>query len=205
MYNHKKILAIIPARGGSKGIPDKNITMLNGKPLIAWSIIEGKKSEYIDKLIVSTDSEKIAKIAKEYGAEIPFMRPAELATDKASSFSVILHAIDFLEKKGEKYNYLVLLEPTSPLRTVEDIDIPLKKLIQHPKAKAIGGLMKTESDHPDFTLVLNDEGMIRPFMGGERIAIKRRQDLKDVYYPEGTIYISEINSLRKENSWILKG
>lgn len=126
MINGKKVLAIIPARGGSKGIPKKNIKPLNGKPLIAWTIEEAKKSVYIDKLIVSTDCEEILEVAKEFGAEVPFKRPAELAQDDTPSVELILHAIDYLSG----YDYITLLQPTSPLRVVKDIDQCISKTIK---------------------------------------------------------------------------
>ena len=119
MISGKSILAIIPARGGSKGIPRKNIKLLAGKPLIAWTIDEAKKSIYIDRLILSSEDEEIIRIAKEWGCEAPFIRPAELAEDNTPGIDVVIHAIDALK---EKYDYLVLLQPTSPLRKVEDID-----------------------------------------------------------------------------------
>ncbi len=201
MYKNKKIIGIITARGGSKGLPGKNIRVLNGKPLIAWSILEGKKSRYIDKLIVSTDCEKIAQVAKNCRVEVPFMRPVELASDTASSINVLLHALDFLEKQGERYDYLVLLEPTSPLRTVDDIDEPLMKLIEHKSAKAIVSVSKLESAHPNFVVLVNKDELIRPFLGGKEVIAKRRQDLSDAYFPDGTIYISDINYLKQRKTF----
>jgi len=121
MYKDKKILALIPARGGSKGLPRKNIKPLLGKPLIAWTIEQSLASKYLDKVVVSTEDKEIAEISKKYGAEVPFIRPKELAKDDTPSIDVVLHAIDFLEKK-ELFNIIVLLQPTSPLRTISDID-----------------------------------------------------------------------------------
>ena len=126
MLNGKTILAIIPARGGSKGIPRKNIKPLAGKPLIAWTIEEAKKSKYIDRLILSSEDEEIIRIAKKWGCEVPFVRPKEFAEDETSGIEPILHAIETL---SEKYDYVCLLQPTSPLRTVNDIDGCIKKCI----------------------------------------------------------------------------
>jgi len=201
MINNKKVLAVIPARGGSKGIPSKNIKVLHGKPLIAWSIDEGKKSKYIDKLIVSTDSEKIAEVAKKYGAEVPFMRPAELASDTATSISVMFHALDFLEEQNEKYDYVIMLEPTSPLRTVEDIDIALERLADNKSAKAIVGVAKLEAGHPEFNVTIKEGGFIKPFLGGDVVIVKRRQDLDDIYFFEGTVYISDVDTLRQKKTF----
>ena len=118
MYQHKKILGVIPARGGSKGVPRKNIRPLAGKPLIAYAIQEGKKSRYIDTLIVSTEDEEIKKVSEKWGGYCPFLRPAELATDETPGIDPILHAIDMMPG----YDAVVLLQTTSPFRSVNDID-----------------------------------------------------------------------------------
>ena len=119
---NKKILCIIPARKWSKGLKSKNIKKLNNIPLVAWSILAAKKSKLIKEIIVSTDSIKISKIARKYGANIPFIRPKKFATDKASTFSIIKHAINFYSKNKINFDYILLLEPTSPLRNYKDID-----------------------------------------------------------------------------------
>ena len=112
MIANKNVLAIIPARFGSKGLPGKNIRPICGKPLIVWSIIQGLESKYIDEVIVTTDSQEIANIANQYGAKTPFIRPDSLATEDASSIDVIFHAIDYLSNAGSAYDYIVLLEPS---------------------------------------------------------------------------------------------
>ena len=130
MINGKTVIAIIPARGASKGLPGKNIKPLCGKPLIAWSIEAGLGSQYIDEVMVTTDSEKIAGIAREFGATVPFIRPAELASDTATSVDVIRHVLNFYEIKLYKnFEYTVVLEPTSPLRVKEDIDNDIEQLL----------------------------------------------------------------------------
>ena len=132
MYKNRKFLAIIPARGGSKGLPNKNIKNLCGKPLIAWSIEAGLKSKYIDEVMVSTDYKNIAYIAKKYGANVPFLRPSDLASDTATTFDTVIHTINFYRKIfKKKYDYIVLLEPTSPLRNDCDIDNMIKKVIKN--------------------------------------------------------------------------
>ena len=201
MYNNKKILAIIPARGGSKGLPRKNIKVLVGKPLIAWTIEEAKGSKYIDKIVVSTEDKEIAEIAKKYGAEVPFMRPRELAEDKTPTMDVLLHIVNQLEKRGEHYDFLALLEPTSPLRDISDIDDCIKLLIDNQKAKAIVSVAKLESAHPDFNVVINNEGFIRRLTGDSNFEFKRRQDLSDVFFFEGSIYVSEINTLKQRKTF----
>ncbi len=124
MYNNKKILAIVPARGGSKRIPYKNVKILKDKPLIAWTIEAAKKSACIDRLVLSSDDESIAKVAATYGCEIPFMRPDSLATDDATSADVVLHTLETLGK--DLFDYVILLQPTSPFRSCEDIDGAIK-------------------------------------------------------------------------------
>lgn len=132
MYGNNKILAVIPARGGSKGVPNKNIKELLGKPLIAYTIEQAQASKYIDRTIVSTDSPVIADIAVSYGAEVPFLRPEELATDQSGTIDVLVHAIDWLEKnENYKFDILVLLHATTPLREPEDIDHSIELLVEN--------------------------------------------------------------------------
>ena len=131
MINGKSILAIIPARAGSKGLPGKNVRMLCGKPLIAWSIEKALLSSYVDTTLVSTDSAEIADIAREHKATVPFLRPPELATDIASTYDVIRHALRYYQElDGREFDYTVLLEPTSPLREDDDIERMLLTLEQ---------------------------------------------------------------------------
>ena len=118
MIEGKKVLAVIPARGGSNGVPRKNIIDVGGKPLIAWTIEEARKSKYIDRLILSSDDREIIEIAKRWGCEVPFEQPAEMARDGTPGIAPVLHAIEMLPD----YDYVVLLQPTSPLRQVEDVD-----------------------------------------------------------------------------------
>jgi len=130
MYKNKTILCVIPARAGSKRLPNKNIKILLGKPLIAWTIQQARSSKYIDKIIVSTDSKKIATVAGKYKAIAPFLRPAKLAGSKSKMIVVLEHAINFFRKRGEYYDLIVLLQPTSPLRSVRDIDEGIKLLLK---------------------------------------------------------------------------
>ncbi|MEK7067208.1 MAG: acylneuraminate cytidylyltransferase family protein [Patescibacteria group bacterium] len=132
-----EILAIIPARGGSKSIPRKNIKELCGKPLIAWTIEEAKKSKYITRVIVSTDDEEIASIAKQYGAEVPFLRPKEISGDYALDIEFLTHALDFLKEKGYEPELVLRLPPISPLRTAEHIDDGIETLLKNPDADSV--------------------------------------------------------------------
>ena len=196
-----EIVAVIPARGGSKGLQRKNIRLLAEKPLIAWTIEQAKSSKYIDKVVVSTNDEEIAEISKKYGAEVPFLRPEELARDDSPTSDAIIHALNWFEERGEYFDIVVLLEPTSPLRDVEDIDKCVEILIGNPKAKAIVGVAKLESTHPEFNVVINEEGFIRKLDGTTNFKVLRRQDLEDVYFFEGSIYISEVGVLKQKRTF----
>ena len=129
MYKNKKILAIIPARGGSKGLPNKNIKLMNNIPLIGWTIKAAKNTNYFDDIFVSTDSKKISVIAENFGISVPNLRPAYLAKDSTSSVDVVLHVLNELGSKGKNYDYVALLEPTSPLRRKNDLTFAIKKLL----------------------------------------------------------------------------
>jgi N-acylneuraminate cytidylyltransferase/CMP-N,N'-diacetyllegionaminic acid synthase len=200
MLNGKTFLAIIPARGGSKGLPRKNVKMICGKPLIAWTIEAGLKSKYLDEVMVSTDYRNIADVAKEFGANIPFLRPHYLANDTATSFKVIEHTIDFYRKElNQEFDYVVLLEPTSPLRVTDDIDTAIEMLMNS-TAESIVGICRTEDQNPAFLTHKNKNNFISCYEEKE-IKVLRRQDISDVYFFEGTIYISEKNALLKKKTF----
>jgi N-acylneuraminate cytidylyltransferase/CMP-N,N'-diacetyllegionaminic acid synthase len=194
MYKGKKILAVIPARGGSKGLPGKNIKEMLGKPLIGWSISHAQESKYVDEIFVSTDSQEIAYIAEQFGVKVPSLRPHYLASDTASSMDFIEYTINLLEEQGKQFDYLILLEPTSPLRDAADIDESLEVLIDHPTAKSIVGVCKSEGQHPIYLTKIND-GFIVPYI--ERTKSVRRQDLEELYFFEGTIYATSIEGFRQ--------
>ena len=161
MINGKSVIAIIPARSGSKGLPRKNIKNLCGKPLIAWSIEAGLGSKYIDEVMVTTDSEEIARIAQAAGASVPFLRPAELSTDTSTSIDVIEHNNNFYKNElNRKFDLLILLEPTSPLRDISDIDMSIEQLLSNPRSTAVVGICKTESQHPAFLIKKNDDNFL---------------------------------------------
>lgn len=202
MYKGKKILALIPARGGSKGLLRKNIRPLLEKPLIAWSIEQALASKYVDKVIVSTDDEEIAEISKNYGAEVPFLRPNELATDESPTIDTILHVINWLEERGKKFDYLALLEPTSPLRDTQDIDYCLNILIDNTKAKSIVSICKLESANPEFNVMVDEKGFIKKaFDETTNFKVLRRQELVDIFFFEGTIYISKVETLKEKGTF----
>lgn len=203
MIGDKKVIAIIPARGGSKGLPGKNIKVLCGKPLITWTIQAALKSRLIDEVVVSTDNQQIADIAKQAGASVPFLRPAVLATDKAPTIDVIDHTLDyFSSQKARTFDYVVLLEPTSPLRENDDIDKMLLKL--HASAEAFDSIVSLGEvgEHPSIMKRLSGEE-IEPFCPELQMAT-RRQDNQPAFFPYGVAYIAKAESLMAERTFYTK-
>ncbi len=193
---NKTFLAIIPARGGSKRLPRKNILDLCGKPLIAWSIEAALKSKYISKVVVSSDDEEILNISSKFGADI-IKRPYELANDTATTFDAIKHTINNLEK----YDYIVLLQPTSPLRNENQIDEAIE-LLEEKKADAIVSVC--EMDHsPLWSNTLPKDGNMNNFLRDE-VLNKRSQDLEKYYSLNGAIYICKTDKLLENKSFFLK-
>lgn len=196
MIAGKTVLAIIPARGGSKGIPRKNIRFLAGKPLIAWTIEEAKKSKYIDRLILSSEDEEIIKVARQYGCEVPFKRPIELAQDDTPGIEPVIHAINTLE---DKYDYVVLLQPTSPLRTVEDIDGCIQHCIM---TEAPACVSVTEAQQSPYWMYKLDYNMkLNPFVQHNK-KINRRQDLPKVYVLNGAVYVAKTSFINENKSFL---
>ena len=199
MYKDKKVLAIIPARGGSKGLPGKNIKKLFDKPLIAWSIQHAQESKYIDEIFVSTDCKEIADVSEYYGVKVPFLRPKEFSKDSSSSMDVILYTIKVLEKQKKVFDIIIMLEPTSPLREPKDIDKSIEMLVDTEKAESVVGICEVEGTHPDFIVKLNNN-FLDPFINKDFV-VKRRQDIKPMYFFEGTVYTSYISSIKKRQNF----
>lgn len=196
MYEGKKVIGLIPARGGSRGIPHKNIIELCGKPLISYSIIEGLKSKYLDYLMVSTDDEEIARIAKEYGAEVPFMRPTELATDTSKIIDAVLHVLERLKKQGHLYDVLVLLQPTQPLRTSTDIDLAIEKFFE---AGCKPLVSVSPVDDPPLLIRSIERDVLVPLL--KMPSTCRRQDMPPYYRVNGCIYINETAKIDRNTSF----
>ena len=196
MANSKKnrILAVIPARGGSKGLKDKNIRPLLGKPLIGWILEEASKSREIDELIVSTDSPKIAKIAGQYGAKVPFLRPKELAQDETPGIDPILHALKVSE---QKFDTVIWMQCTSPLTKVRDIDKALKMFKKSGYDSMVSVCPVKESPFRMFTM--DSKKHLKPFLAAKK-GFPRRQDLTAMYYPNGAIYISRTKILLQKGT-----
>lgn len=196
MYTNKTFLAIIPARGGSKRLPRKNVLDLCGKHLIAYTIEAALKSKNINKVIVSSDDEEILDISKKFGADI-LKRPYELANDTATTFDAIKHTID----NFEKYDYIVLLQPTSPLRNEKHIDEAIE-LLEKKKADAIVSVCEMEHS-PLWSNTLPNDGNMNNFLKDE-ILNKRSQDLDKFYRLNGAIYICKTEKLIENKSFLLK-
>jgi CMP-N,N'-diacetyllegionaminic acid synthase len=189
-----KILAVIPARGGSKGLPHKNIRHINGKPLIYHTIKEAQESRFLDRIIVSTDDREIAKIAESCGVEV-ITRPAELAMDDTPSLPVFQHAIRYLEEAGDSYDIVVILQPTSPLRTAADIDGAIKKYLQTGCGSVVS-VCRTE--HPPHWMYTLQGDILKPVIeGGDKIT--RRQDMPEVYRLNGAISVTHRDNIMKQN------
>ena len=200
MIDGKRVLAIVPARAGSKGLPGKNIRPLAGKPLLAWPIAAARASAHVDRVIISTDDPGFADIAVEHGADAPFLRPAELASDTAPSIDFILHAVDTLAAEGEVYEFVVLLEPTSPLTEGSDVDAALRQLVDA-DADAIVGVSKLEATHPAFAVRKDEQGAITPYASASFGEMPRRQDIEPLFSLDGTLYISTVEALRRERGF----
>lgn len=195
MYKGKRFLAVIPARGGSKRLPNKNRLILSGKPLVSWTIEASNNSHHIDKTIVSSDDHNILSIAQNEGVEI-LLRPNSLSTDKASTYDVLKHVLDSL--CSDSFDYLVLLQPTSPLRTTKHIDEAIEQLYDQ-KAEAI--ISVTEMEHsPLWSNTLPQNGCMKNFISSE-LKGKRSQDLDCYYRLNGAIYIVNIKQFLLEHEF----
>ena len=196
MHKGKTYLAIIPARGGSKRLPRKNLLDLNGKPLVAWSIEAGLNSKYIDNIVVTSDDADILNIAEDYGV-LSINRPIELSSDTATTFDAVEHAI----KNIKYYDYIVLLQPTSPLRTEWHIDKAIEFLI-HKEADAVVSVC--EMDHsPLWSSTLDDTLSMTEFLS-KSVKNKRSQDLDSYYRINGAIYICDTKKLLKEKGFFIE-
>ena len=181
-----KILGIIPARGGSKGIPGKNIRMLGGKPLIYYASHAARESGLVDRLILTTDSTEIAEVGKSLSIEVPFIRPAHLAQDDTPMFPVIDHVVQFVESEGWQPDIIVLLQPTAPLRQPEHIQAAVK-ILTETKCDAVASVVEVPQHYaPDFVFKLEDGKLKRFIEGSDKIT--RRQDVRPAYSRDGTIY-----------------
>lgn len=199
-----RILGVIPARGGSKGVPGKNIRPILGKPLIAYTIETALKSEMVTDVVVTTDSEEIQKIALEFGALCPFLRPDELATDTALAVPTIQHAVGEMEaRKDVKYDYIIMLQPTSPLKTAEDLDGALNKLMNE-KADGIISVVDVDNNHPmKMKKFLGDDARSGQLVDYEKPPYENcpRQHLPPVYIVNGAFYATKRDVFMNDNTF----
>nr|WP_154894892.1 acylneuraminate cytidylyltransferase family protein [Paenibacillus xylanexedens] len=191
MLCDKKILAIIPARSGSKGILHKNIVDVNGMPLIAYTIRAAQESEFIDRIYVSTDSPEIAEVCRKYGVEVENLRPQHLATDEAKTIDVLRYTVESLKSKNENYDYIILLQPTQPLRASLHIDEAIKLLFIHQNASIIS--VSEVEEHPLFMREINEHGQLESLL--KKSSTVRRQELPVYYKVNGAIYINRASDI----------
>jgi len=198
MYLGKRILGVIPARGGSKGVPRKNVRTVGSKPLIAWTIDEAKKSKYIDRLILSSDDDEIIRVAQKWGCEVPFRRPAELASDDSPAIATIIHALSAI---AESFDYLVLLQPTSPLRNVDDIDGCIEKCLSQKSNSCVSVTVVDKS--PYWMFSVDKASKMHPIMESS-VKYSRRQDLPVIYVLNGAVYVLDCRWLVNNRGFIDK-
>ncbi len=196
MISEKSVIAVIPARGGSKGLPGKNIKCLNGHPLIAYTISAALRSTYIDRVLVTTDSEEIRNVALRYGASAPFIRPSRLAGDCSKSIDVLLHALYKEKELGYEFDIAVLLQPTSPLRIEAQIDRALELFCN----RGCLGLASVcaVAENPILTRRIDSSGVLHPIL--PMSSTVRRQDMSSFYHVDGSIYINSVDELSVDTS-----
>jgi len=194
-----RVLGIIPARSGSKGIPGKNTKELGGKPLIQYTAEAAFSAKTLTKVVLSTDSEKIATIGKTCGLEVPFLRPKNLARDDTSTLSVILHTVKHFEKKSEYFDTICLLQPTSPFRESSDIDDCVYALQKSDADSVVSVQPVPEQYNPNWVYEENQHGYLQLCCGTQEPII-RRQDLPKAYYRDGSIYLVRRDVLIDQNS-----
>lgn len=186
-------LAVVPARGGSKRIPDKNLKEVGDRSLLAHAIEQGKQAEEIDRLIVSTEDSELRSEAEACDAEVPFARPGELSTDEASTSDVVLHALDWFEEDGETFNFVCVLQPTVPFRTPTDIDASIRRLVE---TGADSVVTITEFAEPPFWAVEPSEDQIMPYFEENPWKRTRSQEFPTLFRPNGAVFAARVPAFR---------
>jgi CMP-N-acetylneuraminic acid synthetase len=189
-----RVLGIIPARGGSKGVPRKNIRLLCGKPLLAYTIESSLQAKRLARTILSTEDNEIAEVGRTHGADVQFLRPVELAQDNTPSFDVVLHTVNELESQGDVYDAVCLLQPTNPLRRSADIDICIGLLESSGSDSVISVLSVPDPYNPKWVYWRNAQGELS-LSTGESSPVSRRQDLPAAFHRDGSIYVTRRNVL----------
>ena len=196
MKARRKVLGIIPARGGSKSVPRKNIKLIAGKPLIAWTIEAAKKSEFIDRVVVSTDDQETADVAKQYGAEVPFLRPADISHDLSTDVEFLTHALDFLkEHEGYEPDIVLRLPPTSPLRTAAHIDEGIRVLLEDPDTDAVRPITEV-AKHPYKYWKIAEGNVLEPFLSKEVTGFDEPQNLPRQLFPKVYMHTGAMDVMR---------
>lgn len=194
-----KILGIIPARGGSKGVPGKNIKLLNGIPLLQYTSEIALESQYLTAVILSSDDTQIIKVAKSLGIQVPFLRPEELAQDTTPTIDVIIHALQWYENEAVFFDAVCLLQVTSPFRTIDFLNKAIAKFIESGCDSLVSVQKVPHEYNPHWTFEVNAEGNLKIATGEDQI-ISRRQELPDVYHRDGSIYIMKTEVLLQQYS-----
>jgi CMP-N,N'-diacetyllegionaminic acid synthase len=194
-----RVLAVIPARGGSKGVPRKNIRLVCGKPLIAYTIETARAAGVFYRVIVSSDDQEIIAVSREYGADVPFVRPSELAQDETPMVPVIRHAVEFIEDKDEVIlDYVCVLQPTEPLRTVNDIRAAIRKILDT-GADSVISVCRMDDLHPVFMKRIENDRLL-PFCLPEPEGLRRQDVSPPAYVRNGVVYVAKRDVLMKRNS-----
>jgi CMP-N-acetylneuraminic acid synthetase len=194
-----RILGIIPARGGSKGVPRKNIKLLNGKPLLQYTSEIALESQYLTTVILSSDDTQIITVAKSLGIQVPFLRPEEFAKDTTPTLDVIIHALQWYQNQAIFFDAVCLLQVTSPFRTVAFLDKAVEKFITSDCDSLVSVQKVPHEYNPHWTFELNPEGNLKIATGEDQI-ISRRQELPDTYHRDGSIYIMKTEVLLQQHS-----
>lgn len=198
MYKKKSILGIITARGGSKGLRRKNLRVVGGKPLIVWTIEAARHSRYLDRIVLSSEDKEIISTARKWRCEVPFVRPKELSEDKTPGILPVIHAINTMP---DKYDFIVLLQPTSPLRTAQDIDACIKQCIS---GKHHSCVSVVEPEKSPFWMFSRDrEGFLVPLIKTDKMPA-RRQELPKVYALNGAVYVADCEWLLKSKAFVMQ-
>ena len=194
-----RILGLIPARGGSKGVPGKNIRLLGGKPLLAYTAEVALKSRRLEKVILSSDDPGIISIGKSLGLEVPFVRPSQLAEDASPTLPVVLHALDYFEAQGIHFDAVCLLQVTTPFRTVEFLDQAIDKFIASGADSLVSVREVPHQFNPHWTFTVNDSGFLTIATGDQKI-ISRRQELPAAFHRDGSIYLTRAEVIKQQRS-----
>jgi CMP-N,N'-diacetyllegionaminic acid synthase len=200
-----KVYALITARAGSKGVPSKNTRQLGSKPLLLWTIEAARQSSGINRILLSTEEDSIAQIGRNAGIEVPFLRPAELARDGSSHVEVVLHALAWLKNhEDQSPDYILLLQPTSPFRTADDIDNAIMLAKQTPNAPAVISVSECGHFHPYYALKLRDDGTLQYCVPSD-FSERRRQEVPMAYAANGAIYLNRVDAFLNKPTFIPTG